>query len=169
MDSLASAVTSRRGLLVYAKGITNADKKKLRADWAALITQEAQAYISPSQRITDKQHCDAIERIAKTLSQKHGPALHGGGMRFGTSQKAFNLYLKYLWRLGKIVEPPHCPIDEIILKAAGLFGSWTASTSRQEYMDWIRWLRMRAKRRGLTLSGWEYDTWWAEYLKRKKR
>ena len=90
-------------------------------------------------------------------------------MRFGTSQKAFNLYLKYLWRLGKIVEPPHCPIDEIILRAGGLCGSWTASTSRQEYMDWIRWLRMRAKRQRLTLSGWEYDAWWAEYQKRKKK
>jgi hypothetical protein len=77
------------------------------------------------------------------------------------------LYLKNLWRLGKIAEPPHCPLDDIVLRIGGLCGSWTTSDSQQEYMDWIRWLRIRAKRQNLTLSVWEYDAWWSDYQKKK--
>jgi hypothetical protein len=36
-------------------------------------------------------------------------------MRIGLAQKALNLYLKYLWCLGEIHEPPHCPLDSIVL------------------------------------------------------
>lgn len=166
-DSVNSAVSARRGLRVYKEGIDEKNKSKLREHWEALIREESRAYVHPAQRITDKQHCAAIDRIAKALSRQCGTSLHGRKLRFGASQKAFNLYLKYLWRLGQIVEPPHCPLDDIVLRIGGLYGSWTTSDSQQEYMDWIRWLRMRAKRRGLTLSVWEYDAWWAQYKKAK--
>ena len=196
-DALESALRVRRGLQVYRNAITEKDKKKFLEDknkfvedWKALIRQEAQQYVCPSYLllflqsilhfmggsgvltvIKDKQHCDAIERIAGTLSNRWGSILHGdpGHLRFGISQKAFNLYLKYLWRLRKITkEPPHCPIDEIVLRIGGLAGSWTKSDNREQYMDWIDWLRMRAQRKNLTLSVWEYTEWWAEYQKRKK-
>ena len=35
-------------------------------------------------------------------------------MNFGISQKMLNLYLKYQWCKGAIVEPPHFPVDRII-------------------------------------------------------
>jgi hypothetical protein len=36
--------------------------------------------------------------------------------RVGTAQKALNLYLKYLWCLGEIKTPPHCPFDRGIIQ-----------------------------------------------------
>jgi len=44
------------------------------------------------------------------------------------------------------------PSMTIVLTIDGLYGSWTTPDSQQEYMDWTRWLRMRAKRQKLTLS-----------------
>ena len=34
----------------------------------------------------------------------------------GTAQKLLNVLAKFYWTAGFIVEPPHCPIDSIILK-----------------------------------------------------
>jgi len=79
-----------------------------------------------SQSVSDAEHFEAIGRIAQTLSARHGSILKGGRFRYGTAQKAFNLYLKFLWRLGQIPTPPHCPVDGIVLSAAGIEGSWKA-------------------------------------------
>lgn len=35
--------------------------------------------------------------------------------RIGSAQKALNLYRKYLWCLGYIPFPPHCPFDATII------------------------------------------------------
>jgi hypothetical protein len=37
-----------------------------------------------------------------------------GKINFGIAQKMLNLYLKYMWSLGNIQEPPHFPVDRII-------------------------------------------------------
>jgi hypothetical protein len=78
-------------------------------------------------------------------------------LRFGTSQKAFNLYLKFLWRLGYIPAPPHCPVDGVILRSAGISGSWTQSNSSAEYLRWINALRQHAGPK--SLAEWEYGEW----------
>ncbi len=167
-DSIGSAVRPRRGQVIYQKGAAEKDKEKFRNQWAALIRQESQAYLQPIQPISDVQHCDAIERISKNLSQGFGSILDSGTLRYGVAQKAFNLYLKYLWRLKiAVVPPPHCPLDDIVLKSGGLCGSWTKSNSRQEYMDWIEWLRVRAGRLSLNLPDWEYKVWLDEYSRRR--
>ncbi len=51
--------------------------------------------------------------------------LFGNGFRVGIAQKALNLYLKYLWCLGKITEPPHCPFDSIIISEIKCNIKWT--------------------------------------------
>ena len=52
------------------------------------------------------------------------------------SQKVFNLYLKFLWCLGFIAEPPHFPVDRIIQQKLKikLIKPWTKFTSVDEYM-----------------------------------
>lgn len=49
------------------------------------------------------------------LINENDNVLYGGNISFGTVQKLLNLYLKYLWCIGEIQEPPHCPIDSIVL------------------------------------------------------
>jgi hypothetical protein len=129
-------------------------REQFRSNWADLIRKEAKAYGKPLRPISDEEHCAAIERICGNLSAQFGEILSGGRLRFGTSQKAFNLYLKYLWALGEIERPPHCPIDSIILARIGFADSWTKSDSPEDYMRWINKIREQ-----MTLADWENDVW----------
>jgi hypothetical protein len=129
-------------------------REKLKEEWGKLLCEEAQAYKNPSEPISDKQHCAAIARIAGALSAEFNDILAEGRLRFGTSQKALNLFLKYLWALDEIQMPPHCPIDSVVLESAGIAGSWTRCDSAEEYLGWINAIRKR-----LTLTEWENSTW----------
>jgi hypothetical protein len=133
----------------------NYDKReKFRAEWANLIREESKAYVRPLKPISDGLHCAAITRVSESLSAKFGEYLYDGRLRFGTSQKAFNLYLKYLWAMGKIEMPPHCPIDSVVLAKAGINDCWTKNDSSEEYLGWINKIRER-----LTLAEWENEVW----------
>ena len=139
---------------VYKNEENYSRREQFKVEWRNLLFEEAKAYKNPKEPISDEQHCAAITRIASTLTSKFSDILEGGHLRFGTSQKAFNLYLKYLWALGEIPMPPHCPIDSVVLERAGIGGCWTKSDSREEYMGWINQIRKR-----LTLAEWENDVW----------
>src|ERR1700748_3635163 len=69
-------------------------RERFREEWARLLCEESEAYRKPGEPTSDERHCDAIARIADALSRSHGEYLKDGRLRFGTSQKAFNLYLK---------------------------------------------------------------------------
>ena len=165
-ESIGSAVKVRNGTVVYRKGADEKNKANFRSKWAGLIRRESQLYVRPAQPISDIQHCDAIRRISDDQSNSFRELLRDGELRNGISQKAFNLYLKYLWRLGKAVLPPHCPVDGVVLRAGAILGSWTDNNSEKEYMDWINRLRAKASNQGLSLSEWEYRVWLDDYLQR---
>ena len=134
---------------------TTSSESSSEREWKRLLSEEGDAYRNPKPPISDELHCAAIARIADTLSSKFSEMLRDGRLRFGTSQKAFNLYLKYLWALGEIQTPPHCPIDSVVLERAGLDGSsWTKSDSCEVYMAWVQHIRKH-----LTLAEWENDVW----------
>jgi hypothetical protein len=139
---------------VYKNDENYGQREQFRTEWGRLLSEEANAYKSLKSPVSDDQHCAAIARIADTLSNQFSQMLDGGRLRFGTSQKAFNLYLKYLWALGEARTPPHCPIDSVVLERAGIDGCWTKSDSCEEYMVWINQIRNR-----LTLAEWENDVW----------
>lgn len=129
-------------------------REEFRAKWAKLLATEAEAYKKPTQPISDEEHCEAIARIADTLSAEFGEILAGGRLRFGTSQKAFNLFLKYLWFLKEAERPPHCPIDRVVLAKVGIEDCWTKSDDPGEYMGWINEIRKH-----LNLAEWENEVW----------
>ena len=71
----------------------------------------------------DQANVDARQRLGVALRKKlkelsvlyfHGAV--GGRFRIGVAQKALNLYLKHLWCLDWIYEPPHCPFDNGIIR-----------------------------------------------------
>jgi hypothetical protein len=163
-DSIGSALRVR-GKRVYR---TEAPEKRkaFREEWDRLIRQESQRYIQATQAISDDQHCEVIRTISENLSGRFGEILQDGVLRYGVTQKALNLYLKYLWRLQKTaIPPPHCPVDGVALGKAGIRGSWTKSNSEKEYMDWIGALRIVATDR-VGLSEWEYKVWMEDYMRR---
>jgi hypothetical protein len=139
---------------VYKNDEDQDGREKFRAEWARLIREESKPYRKPAQSISDEQHCAAISRISNALSGEFGESLIDGRLRFGTSQKAFNLYLKYLWAMGESAMPPHCPIDSVVLNKIGISAYWTKSDSPEEYMGWITKIREH-----LTLAEWENEVW----------
>ncbi|MGO9403340.1 MAG: hypothetical protein ACLPVW_07705 [Terriglobales bacterium] len=164
-EAINAAVATRRGGKFYET--TDVRKRTaLREDWTKLIRAESTRYVR-GDKVTDDEHCESISRIAATLSSEFKECLSNGRLGYGPSQKAFNLYLKGLWCLGRIAMPPHCPVDRIVLGKAKVDGAWTRCT-RDEYMGWILKLRQEAERQGLSLSEWENKVWLEEKLKRKK-
>src|ERR1700761_5790302 len=79
---------------VYKNDENYEQREQFRTEWGRLLSKEADAYRSSSSSVSDEQHCAAIARIADTLSNQFSHLLSDGRLRFGTSQKAFNLYLK---------------------------------------------------------------------------
>jgi len=152
----------------YVHGVPDPTRKQFRAEWEKLIRDESERYAHCHEVVSDSEHCAAISRISHALTHRFAPYLVGGRLRFGTSQKAFNLYLKYLWRLGTVrIPPPHCPVDAIVLTKAGISGSWTQcdSDTDTEYMEWRDKLRQTAS--SLGLADWEYEVWRKEAPKRR--
>jgi hypothetical protein len=158
-DSLKSALGVRRGAKVYGRADIGDERSLFRAEWARLIRDESKRYINPARgaQPSDAEHCQAIQRISRNLSARFAECLVNGHVRFGISQKAFNLYLKYLWCLDIAPMPPHCPIDGIVLAAGRIEASWTKCDSEQQYMEWIHALRDKARPR--SLAEWEDQVW----------
>jgi hypothetical protein len=132
-------------------------RDEFRADWMRMLRAEAQRYRLPDPPMSDSQHYRIIPSISDRLSAAFGASLIGGRLRFGTSQKALNLYLKYLWQLGDIGAPPHCPVDRIVLDALDIDEAWTKCDDENRYMTWIGAIRRKAGT--LSVAEWENDVW----------
>ena len=66
-----------------------------------------------TESVTDEQHIENINSICD-YSANFSDIFSKGRINFGIAQKMLNLYLKYMWSLGHIQEPPHFPVDRII-------------------------------------------------------
>lgn len=106
-----------------------------------------------------KRDVDHLKRITD-LKELIDKAAEGQGIlrddqiTIGVAQKLVNLYLKYLWCLGVIDEPPHCPVDRAVLSWVKWKGpSWTKKEfGAPEYRDAIALCRDNAEP---SLSRWE--------------
>ena len=121
-------------------------------------------------RVQNDRHVANIEALSSILSEHHREILIDSKFRIGTAQKALNLYLKYSWARGIIEEPPHCPIDSIVLKEIKKCPSdaqcqicpnttWTKICTIQEYLHFIDKARIEADAQGQTLARWELEIW----------
>jgi len=187
MKETLKAALAQRQNTVYSRPAVGKERKVFRTELAKALRAEAKRYVQPTpvsdverdnaQSETDSdaedctterelipaldaEHCEAIRRISENFSTRFGEILKDKRFRYGTAQKALNLYLKFLWRLGLLGDgkPPHCPADGTILEAAGLRGkSWTWLDDEKEYVRWIEAMRKVAS--PLDLADWEYQTW----------
>ena len=76
---------------------------------------------------------------------------------FGVAQKLLNLYLKYEWCLGKIDEPPHCPVDSVILQELGMNELKWSQMDRGQYEDVIEVIKKKAN--SVSIAVWELAIW----------
>ncbi len=116
----------------------------------------SQQYIADE--VTEAHHESNIQNFANLISEEHGTILVGGRFNIGTSQKGLNLYLKFMWCMGRMPsEPIHCPLDNRILVAAKVTGSWTMLDDIETYRSWITKIRSTAG--GDSLPVWELAVW----------
>jgi hypothetical protein len=149
---------------VYLNGLSEADpnKKKVRELLLNIILNFTEQYRND---VTDSQHCSNIEELANTMSSefKDKGVLRNDRFRVGISQKALNLYLKYLWCLDEIPTPPHCPIDRRIIEKLGIQYQqrgqydWTKLDCIQKYGELIFLCKKKAE--GIPIAEWELKIW----------
>ena len=117
-----------------------------------------------------ERHIKNIKNLSSTLSGRYKGILLDGTFRIGTAQKALNLYLKYCWARGIVKEPPHCPIDSIVLANVKKCASsdecricrevtWTKISCASEYRHFVENAKAEAGRYGLSLARWELKLW----------
>ncbi len=153
--SLQAALSTRsRDYPVYAKGVRPDDRAPFRESLMEYLDRNANQH--ESGRVSDKEHCCLIEELSLEMSSSSfGKLLHKDRFRIGVAQKALNLYLKYLWCLEKIPEPPHCPFDNIVIGELDNCGgiAWTEFDDTLVYEHLVHQARLKAG--DLSLAEWE--------------
>lgn len=147
---------------VYVQGLKDNDDQKdaLREALAEKLRSLGTTYINA---VAEEVHCQNIVSLADSLTLQFYGILRNGRFRIGIAQKALNLYLKYLWCLGDIPTPPHCPIDRSIIdklnlnwRERGNF-DWTKLDDIEKYKTLIQ--NCRDKAGSASVAEWELKEW----------
>ena len=112
-------------------------------------------YVSP---VDEASHNARIEHLSEAVTElDQDGVLRKGGYRIGVAQKLLNLQLKYMWCLGLVAEPPHCPVDRVIINKTGLRNrvAWTQLFKIHDYQAVISAVREVAAAEGLSIAKWE--------------
>ena len=135
--------------------------KYLRNDIKEFLLQ----YLNNYKSIDEKGHIAKIKELSDIISTKYSKILNNGRFRIGISQKIINLFLKYMWTIGKIDMPFHCPIDNII-KTKVLKGlknktlkDWTEFDTIKDYLKYIEIIRMKSIESNVSIAEWELENW----------
>lgn len=144
---------------IWKKSTAEKERKQVHHALQSRLRSLAKQYRSP---VPDAVHLENIRALADGLSAEFAPLFRDGRFRIGLAQKALNLYLKYLWCAGFAAQPPHCPVDAIVLAEAKIRDAtpWTKLDSMEEYSRLIERLRGIAKDQ--PLAEWELAAWSAK-------
>ncbi len=137
---------------VYSSNTSEDSRKRVRKGIEQELTLIKDRYTQP---VSEEDHEKNIVCLSNTISSKYKKYLSEERFRIGTAQKALNLFLKYLWCLGKAWEPPHFPIDAIMLEKipGGKSVRWTKLDSINEYKAIIK--KAKTVTDGKSLANWE--------------
>jgi hypothetical protein len=107
--------------------------------------------------VTEDQHYRNIDDLIIHANNVAAGILAQSGYKYGVAQKLLNLALKYYWCLGLIKEPPHCPVDRIVISKTKYKGkiNWTQITERSQYEKIIEDIRILANKNRLSIPMWE--------------
>jgi len=140
------------------------DNSAKRVAFRLQVRQKAESFLVDYKNKTppEELHLKNIETL-KALSKELGNEL-----TVGTVQKLFNLLCKYYWCAGFIQEPPHLPVDRIMLQSIKSNQAWTKLDSMDEYKEIIAAFKKKSKEDGVeSLAQWELSAWNAAEKKEK--
>lgn len=137
---------------VYEPGLAQEQRSPFHRSLRSVLDRLAPTY---QYAITEEEHVRNIEHLSEELSAKHAGVLLGARFRIGSTQKALNLYLKYLWCVGEIPAPPHCPFDRWVIDLLPGYRDvcWTKLDDIETYKRLVQAARTQAS--GLSLPVWE--------------
>ena len=146
---------------VYDNSVEDDDPRRgdLNNRLCELLTNFSGGYL---RRVREEDHVHRVNDVADTLTTEFADILRDGRFRIGIAQKALNLYLKFLWCLGKIPTPPHCPFDSQIIGLLGLKDppNWTKLDDMGEYKLLVEAAQQKAKGEDISsIAEWELRRW----------
>lgn len=143
---------------IYADQIDSKIKGKFKAKIREILNALEPKY---TKRVSAEEYIKDVIYLSKTLSNQYGHILKDGKLRLGASQKLLSLYLKHLWALDLIKEPPLCPFDGIIIQRLGLNHKWTQLDSVKAFKELVAAVSIRCKEDGFgnNISLWEMSTY----------
>ena len=139
---------------VYVEDIYEQDKQPFVIAFHDKLKSLKEKY---QETVSEKDHIKNIIQFQDELTEEFPTILRNERMRLGTAQKAVNLYLKFLWCLGDIKMPPHCPIDGKVLTEIGANVRWTELDDVEEYRGIIDLIRIEAGNQ--SIAEWELEFW----------
>lgn len=113
------------------------------------------------QPMSESSHCGNIRALIDYANQADTGVLGKDGYKYGVAQKLLNLALKYYWCLGLIHEPPHCPVDKIVIDKTSYRGrvNWTQMLAEEEYLKIISAIRSLAASEHCSIAQWELNNY----------
>lgn len=110
-----------------------------------------------SVKVGEQQHCRNIQKLVDYANKIENGLLGEDGYKYGVAQKILNLSLKYYWCLGQIQEPPHCPVDRIVIDKTQYRGmiNWTKILTEKEYLKIISAVKSLAEEENCSIAHWE--------------
>lgn len=153
-----SLLASLRRNRTYKNGIPHSERVLFRQAIMGKLQEMGTMYSNP---VSEELHKNNIVGFSDSFSAEFGHLLVGERFRIGTSQKLLNLFIKFLWCLNDDwPTPPHCPVDNIVLKQANIYGAWTKLDSIELYQDWINRLRIHTHTLNYpSIAEWELAVW----------
>ncbi|MDC0100614.1 hypothetical protein OAI90_10030 [Crocinitomicaceae bacterium] len=97
---------------LYVDNVLDEEKKKFKTATRDYIENTILPHYR-EEKVNEEQHLKHIKDLSD-FTTRFSSIFQKGRMNFGISQKMLNLYLKYHWCKGDIMEPPHFPVDRII-------------------------------------------------------
>jgi len=148
---------------LYSENIRSGSQKRIEVGqiWREKLIEITKKY---ENSISRDQYLEDVVELKKFMNEtfdghfNNNKFLSDPGLRLSHSQKSISVYLKHLWCIGKVKEPPCCPVDAIILKRIGLkypHNSWGKINQLQELEDKLNLIEKFASKNSLSVAQWE--------------
>lgn len=148
----------------YSENITGSDKREIRSYWQKLLLEFYEKHKQGNVGI--KEFRSSVDTIKKDMNSRFPDKFqcntkgYDNGFRLAHAQKSLSVFLKHLWRMGKMKEPPLCPIDGIILNdVLKKKGTWTKLNDTETYELYIGYVNDAANKSRKSVAEWEYENW----------
>lgn len=156
-------ITDELWILAWNASVQRADLYKevedspKRGRFRKDVIEFIQKEIMPQYKVgaTEEQHYKNIDNVIAYANKVDHGMLNKPGYKYGVAQKLLNLSLKYYWCLSLVKEPPHCPVDRIVISETKLKINWTQIKKRSEYQKIIEEIKILANYDGLSIPVWE--------------